>query len=275
MTARSFSKPSSASVRSAVFRARPSCGERARGKGGRTHDSTVALSVLGLSLYRVAARCATPRPRCRRAACFAVSLMMRSAVSALQSAARVGTLGRVRSFAEGTVSASPELEHLRLQLALEKEKSSLALALEKKKAALALALEEEKSSLALALEKKKSSLALALEDKKAAQGRGLWEAVFGIKREKAQMLNLAAGGAVFISSGTYLVTGVLHRSWQRTHEMLSNADLRTQAAQSKAELGAKVAQSKAEAAHQDVRALMSNAQRAWPALCAVSIPPGD
>ena len=190
--------------------------------------------------------------------------MMRSAVSALQSAARVGTLGRVRSFAEGTVSASPELEHLRLQLALEKEKSSLALALEKKKAALALALEEEKSS-----------LALALEDKEAAQGRGLWEAVFGIKRETAQMLNLAAGGAVFISSGTYLVTGMLHRSWQRTHEMLSNADLRTQAAQSKAELGAKVAQSKAEAAHQDVRALMSNAQRAWPALCAVSIPPGD
>ena len=179
--------------------------------------------------------------------------MMRSAVSALQSAARVGTLGRVRSFAEGTVSASPELEHLRLQLALEKEKSSLA----------------------LALEEEKSSLALALEDKEAAQGRGLWEAVFGIKRETAQMLNLAAGGAVFISSGTYLVTGMLHRSWQRTHEMLSNADLRTQAAQSKAELGAKVAQSKAEAAHQDVRALMSNAQRAWPALCAVSIPPGD
>ena len=46
VTARSFSKPSSASVRSAVFRARPSCGERARGKGGRTHDSTVAQSVL-------------------------------------------------------------------------------------------------------------------------------------------------------------------------------------------------------------------------------------
>ena len=189
--------------------------------------------------------------------------MMRSAVSALQSAARVGTLGRVRSYAEGTVSASPELEHLRLQLALEKEKTALALALEK-----------EKSAQALALEDKKAALALALEKEKAAQGRGLWEAVFGVKRETAQMLNLAAGGAIFISSGTYLVTEMLHRSWQRTHEMLSDAELRTQAAQSKAELGAKVAQSKAEAASQDVRALMSNAQRAWFALCAVSIPPG-
>ena len=189
--------------------------------------------------------------------------MMRSAVSALQSAARVGTLGRVRSYAEGTVSASPELEHLRLQLALEKEKTALALALEK-----------EKTAQALALEKEKTAQALALEKEKAAQGRGLWEAVFGVKRETAQMLNLAAGGAVFISSGTYLVTEMLHRSWQRTHEMLSDAELRTQAAQCKAELGAKVAQSKAEAASQDVRALMSNAQRAWFALCAVSIPPG-
>jgi hypothetical protein len=189
--------------------------------------------------------------------------MMRSAVSALQSAARVCTLGRVRCYAEGAVSASPELEHLRLQLALED-----------KKAALALALEKEKAALALALEDKKAAQALALEDKKAAQGRGLWEAVFGIKRETAQMLNLAAGGAVFISSGTFLVTELLHHSWQRTHEMLSDAELRTQAAQSKAELGAKVAQSKAEAASQDVRALMSNAQRAWFALCAVSMPPG-
>ena len=211
--------------------------------------------------------------------------MMRSAVSALQSAARVGTLGRVRRYAEATVSASPELEHLRLQLALEDKKAALALALEKEKtaqvlalekekAAQALALEKEKAALALALEDKKAAQALALEDKKAAQGRGLWEAVFGVKRETAQMLNLAAGGAVFISSGTFLVTELLHHSWHRTHEMLSDAELRTQAAQSKAELGAKVAQSKAEAASQDVRALMSNAQRAWFTLCAVSIPPG-
>jgi hypothetical protein len=176
--------------------------------------------------------------------------MMRSAVSALQSAARVGTLGRVRRYAEGAVSASPELEHLRLQLALEKEKAALALALEK------------------------ATQALALEKEKTAQGRGSWEAVFGVKRETAQMLNLAAGGVVFISFGTYLVTEMLHRSWQRTHEMLSNYELRTQAAQSKAELGVQVAESKAEAASQDVRALMSKAQRAWFTLCAVSIPPG-
>jgi len=200
--------------------------------------------------------------------------MMRSAVSALQSAARVGTLGRVRRYAEATVSASPELEHLRLQLALEDKKAALALALEKEKTAQVLALEKEKAAQALALEKEKAALALALEDKKTAQGRGSWEAVFGVKRETAQMLNLAAGGVVFISSGTYLVTEMLHRSWQRTHEMLSNSELRTQAAQSKAELGAQVAQSKAEAASQDVRALMSNAQRAWFTLCAVSIPPG-
>jgi hypothetical protein len=189
--------------------------------------------------------------------------MMRSAVSALQSAARVGTLGRVRRYAEGTVSASPELEHLRLQLALEDKKAALALALEKTKGALALALEDNKAA-----------RALALEDMKMAQGRGSWEAVFGVKRETAQMLNLAAGGVVFISSGMYLVTEMLDRSWQRTHEMLSNYELRTQAAQSKAELGAQVAQSKAEAASQDVRALMSNAQRAWFTLCAVSSPPG-
>ena len=213
--------------------------------------------------------------------------MMRSAVRALQSSACVGTLGRVRRYAEGTaaVSASPELERLRLQLALEDKKAALALALEdkktaqalaleKEKTAQALALEKEKTAQALALEKEKTAQALALEKEKAAQGRGLWEAVFGIKRETAQMLNLAAGGAVFISSGTYLVTEMLHRSWQRTHEMLSDAALRTQAAIGKAELGAQAAQSKAEAASQDVRALMTNAQCAWFALCAVSIPPG-
>jgi hypothetical protein len=128
-------------------------------------------------------------------------------------------------------------------------------------------LEDEKAALALALEDEKAALTLALEKKKAAQGRGSWEAVFGFKRETAQLLNLVAGGVIFISSGTYLMNEILDRSWQRTHEMISSAELRIQAAQSKAELSAKVAQSKAETASQDVRALMSNAQRAWFLFC--------
>ena len=83
-------------------------------------------------------------------------------------------------------------------------------------------------------------LAIALEKEKAAQGRGLWETVLGVKRETAQLLNLAAGGAFFIASGTYLTSAMMHDTWARTQ----------------------VALSKSEAASQDVRAFMTNAQRA-------------
>jgi hypothetical protein len=159
--------------------------------------------------------------------------MMRAAARTLRSAASRGspTLGRARHLAEpsGAARAAPELELLKLQLALEDKKAALAIALEDKKAALAIALEKEKAALAIALEKEK-----------AAQGRGLWETVLGVKRETAQLLNLAAGGAFFIASGTYLTSAMLHDTWARTQ----------------------VALSKSEAASQDVRAFMTNAQRA-------------
>ena len=159
--------------------------------------------------------------------------MMRAAARTLRSAASRGspTLGRARHLAEpsGAARAAPELELLKLQLALEDKKAALAIALEDKKAALAIALEKEKAALAIALEKEK-----------AAQGRGLWETVLGVKRETAQLLNLAAGGAFFIASGTYLTSAMMHDTWARTQ----------------------VALSKSEAASQDVRAFMTNAQRA-------------
>ena len=148
--------------------------------------------------------------------------MMRAAARTLRAAASRGspTLGRARHLAEpsGAARAAPELELLKLQLALEDKKAALAIALEKEKAALAIALEKEK----------------------AAQGRGLWETVLGVKRETAQLLNLAAGGAFFIASGTYLTSAMMHDTWARTQ----------------------VALSKSEAASQDVRAFMTNAQRA-------------
>jgi hypothetical protein len=177
--------------------------------------------------------------------------MMRAAARTLRAAASRGspTLGRARHLAEpsGAARAAPELELLKLQLALEDKKAALAIALEDKKAALAIALEKEKAALedkkaalAIALEEKKAALAIALEKEKAAQGRGLWETVLGVKRETAQLLNLAAGGAFFIASGTYLTSAMLHDTWARTQ----------------------VALSKSEAASQDVRAFMTNAQRA-------------
>jgi hypothetical protein len=181
--------------------------------------------------------------------------MMRAAARTLRAAASRGspTLGRARHLAEpsGAARAAPELELLKLQLALEDKKAALAIALEDKKAALAIALEKEKAALAIALEdkkaaqaialeKEKAALAIALEKEKAAQGRGLWETVLGVKRETAQLLNLAAGGAFFIASGTYLTSAMMHDTWARTQ----------------------VALSKSEAASQDVRAFMTNAQRA-------------
>ena len=165
---------------------------------------------------------------------------MRAAARTLRAAASRGspTLGRARHLAEpsGAARAAPELELLKLQLALEDKKAALAIALEDKKAALAIALEKEKA----ALEKEKAALAIALEKEKAAQGRGLWETVLGVKRETAQLLNLAAGGAFFIASGTYLTSAMMHDTWARTQ----------------------VALSKSEAASQVVRAFMTNAQRA-------------
>jgi hypothetical protein len=159
--------------------------------------------------------------------------MMRAAARTLRAAASRGspTLGRARHLAEpsGAARAAPELELLKLQLALEDKKAALAIALEDKKAAQAIALEKEKAALAIALEKEK-----------AAQGRGLLETVLGVKRETAQLLNLAAGGAFFIASGTYLTSAMMHDTWARTQ----------------------VALSKSEAASQDVRAFMTNAQRA-------------
>ena len=137
--------------------------------------------------------------------------MMRAAARTLRAAASRGspTLGRARHLAEpsGAARAAPELELLKLQLALED---------------------------------KKAALAIALEKEKAAQGRGLWETVLGVKRETAQLLNLAAGGAFFIACGTYLTSAMMHDTWARTQ----------------------VALSKSEAASQDVRAFMTNAQRA-------------
>jgi hypothetical protein len=107
----------------------------------------------------------------------------------------------VRCFAEpsAAASASPELERRRLELALAY-----------KKAELALALERVKWEHALALERVKWEHALALEDLKATQARGLWVNLFGIKRETAQLLNLAAVGALVFASSAYLVTGMLY-----------------------------------------------------------------
>ena len=188
--------------------------------------------------------------------------MLRAAACALRAATSRSSpsLGHVRRFAEpsAAASASPEIERLKLELALTEKKAQLALALEDKK----VALEKEKGAQAVALEKEKAAQALALEREKAAQARGLWETLFGIKRETAQLLNLAAGGAVFIASGTYLVSAMLHDSWAHTQGAVSKAELSTQAAVSKADLSTQVALSKAEAANQDVRALMTNAQRA-------------
>ncbi len=97
--------------------------------------------------------------------------MMPTAACAWRAAAARGSpnLGRVRHFAElpDAAGAAPELELLQLQLALEREKGAQA---------------------------------LALEEAKAAQARGLWETLFGIKRETAQLLNFAAGGAFFVAS---------------------------------------------------------------------------
>ncbi len=160
--------------------------------------------------------------------------MLRTAACALRAATKRCSpdLGRARHFAElpDAAGAAPELERLKLQLALEKEKAALVLALEDKKAALALGLEKEKSALALGLEKEK-----------AAQTRGVWETLFGVKRETAQLLNLGAGGVVFVASGAYLVSAMLHDVWAHTN----------------------IAVHKAEAASQDVRALMTNAQSAY------------
>jgi hypothetical protein len=113
------------------------------------------------------------------------------------------------------------------------------LALEEKKAAQALALEEKKAAQALALEEMKLQQALEVKKLDYAQGRGAWEVLFGVKRETAQMLNLCVAGVVFISSGVYLVTSQMHESKAALH----------------------VAASTANAASQDVRALISNAQR--------------
>jgi hypothetical protein len=199
--------------------------------------------------------------------------MLRTAARALRAATsrNISPLGRVCHFAElsDASSAVPELQRFQLKLALvdkhnaqalaledkkaaladkhnaqalalEKEKAAQALALEKEKAAQALALEKEKAAQALALEKEKAALVLALEDKKAAQSRGVWEVVFGMKRESAQMVNLVAGGVFFVASGAYIVSGMLHDVWAHMFVM----------------------ENKAESASQDVRAFMTNAQSA-------------
>ena len=79
-----------------------------------------------------------------------------------------------------------------------------------------------------------------LELLRLQQGRGAWEALFGLKRETAQLLNLGGGGALFLASAVYLTSGMLHDA---------RATLQ-------------VAAEKADDAKNDVRALMSNAQRA-------------
>ena len=178
--------------------------------------------------------------------------MLRAAACALRAATSRSspTLGHVRRFAEpsAAASASPEIERLKLELALTEKKAELALALEDKKVALemakgaqAVALEKEKAaqemvkvSQALELEKEK----VALEMAKAAQARGLWETLFGVKRETAQLLNLAAGSAVFIAAGTnlYAMSAMLHDSRARTQGPLSKAELSKQGALSKPEL---------------------------------------
>ena len=188
--------------------------------------------------------------------------MLRTAARALRAATsrNISPLGRVRHFAElsDASSAVPELQRFQLKLALvdkhnaqalalEDKKAALAdkhnaqaLALEKEKAALVLALEDKKAAQALALEDKKAAQALALEKEKAAQSRGVWEVVFGMKRESAQMVNLVAGGAFFVASGAYIVSGMLHDVWAHMFVM----------------------ENKAESASQDVRAFMTNAQSA-------------
>ena len=69
-----------------------------------------------------------------------------------------------------------------------------------------LALEEKKLAQAFALEEKKR----ALEEKKLALGRGALEAVFGVSRDTAQMVNLMGAGIVVVASGAFLVSGMLH-----------------------------------------------------------------
>ena len=81
---------------------------------------------------------------------------------------------------------------------------------------------------------------LKLEEKKLDQGRGAWEVLFGVKRETAQKLNLSMAGGVFISSVVYLVTSQLLESKAALQAVTHTAN----------------------AASQDVRALISNAQRA-------------
>ena len=83
-----------------------------------------------------------------------------------------------------------------------------------------LALEEKK--LALSLEMKK--LELSLEEKKLAQGRGAVEAVLGVSRETAQMVNLVAAGVVFVASGAYLTAGMVHDTLAQLSVVAAKAD---------------------------------------------------
>ena len=72
------------------------------------------------------------------------------------------------------------------------------------------------------------------------QGRGAWEALFGLKRETAQLLNLGGGAVVFLTSVVYLTSGMVHDAL---------ATIR-------------ISDARSEDATHVVRSLLSNAQRA-------------
>ena len=107
-------------------------------------------------------------------------------------------------------------------------------------AKLSQAHELELAKLQLARELELAKLQLAREQ--AQQGRGLWEVVLGIKRETAQLLNLAGGGALFLASAVYLTSSMVHESRSKLHD----------------------AWTVAQDARHDVRALIANAHGARP-----------
>ena len=86
------------------------------------------------------------------------------------------------------------------------------------------------------LEFAKLAQAKELELAKLRAGRGVWETVFGVSREQAQLLNLLSGGAVVLASTAYMVSGMFH-SFQTTKDRADDARL-------------------------DVRSLMASVQRA-------------
>jgi len=133
-------------------------------------------------------------------------MALQSRFSRLASASRraLSRAGDSSSVRAGVELQRLVLEEKKLELAFEEKK----LAQEAMKLAQAGALEEKKLAQAGAFEEKK----LAQEAMKLAQSRGLLEVVFGVSRESAQMVSLVAAGVVFVASGAYLTSGMVHET---------------------------------------------------------------